>query len=60
MADEGRRARPGLPILFMTGYAQPNVLDSVQLEPCTAVLTKPFSLEALMLNIRALLRKNDC
>ena len=60
MADEGRRARPGLPILFMTGYAQPNVLDSVQLEPCTAVLTKPFSLEALMLNIRALLRKNGC
>lgn len=58
MADTGRSIRPGLPVLFMTGYAQPTVLDNAQLEPDTAVLTKPFTLEALTLNVNTLLR--DC
>ncbi|HDS0919575.1 TPA: PAS domain-containing protein [Pseudomonas putida] len=56
MADTGRSIRPGLPVLFMTGYAQPNVLDNAQLQPNTAVLTKPFTLEALTLNVNALLK----
>ncbi|MND82444.1 hypothetical protein D3C80_742770 [compost metagenome] len=56
MADTGRSIRPGLPVLFMTGYAQPTVLDNAQLEPDTAVLTKPFTLEALTLNVNALLK----
>lgn len=62
MADTGRCTRPGLPILFMTGYAQPHVLDNAQLEPDIAVLTKPFTLEALALNVNNLLRKysHDC
>lgn len=57
MADTGRGIRPGLPVLFMTGYAQPHVLDNAQLELKTAVLTKPFALETLTLNINNLLRK---
>jgi len=57
MADTGRSIRPGLPVLYMTGYAQPNVLDNAQLEPDTAVLTKPFTLEALTLNVNALLKR---
>ncbi|MEW9901925.1 hybrid sensor histidine kinase/response regulator [Pseudomonas putida] len=56
MADTGRGTRPGLPVLFMTGYAQPHVLDNAQLELKTAVLTKPFALEALTLHVNALLR----
>jgi len=44
--------------LFMTGYAQPHVLDNAQLEPNTAVLTKPFTLEALTLNVNALLKRS--
>lgn len=59
MADTGRSNRPGLPVLFMTGYAQPNVLDNAQLEPFSAVLTKPFALEALTLSVKGLLRKNE-
>lgn len=55
-ADTGRGTRPGLPVLFMTGYAQPHVLDNAQLELKTAVLTKPFALEALTLHVNALLR----
>ncbi|MFJ4394465.1 PAS domain-containing protein [Pseudomonas sp. NPDC089395] len=57
MADAGRGTRPGLPVLFMTGYAQPNVLDNAQLEPNTAVLTKPFALEALTMSVNELLRR---
>ncbi|MCE7764855.1 PAS domain-containing protein [Pseudomonas putida] len=58
MADTGRSSRPGLPVLFMTGYAQPHILENAQLEPDTAVLTKPFTLEAFTLNVKALLQKN--
>ncbi|MBC3495640.1 PAS domain-containing protein [Pseudomonas kermanshahensis] len=58
MADAGRCTRSGLPVLFMTGYAQPHVLDNAQLEPNTAVLTKPFTLEALTLNVNALLKRS--
>ena len=57
MVDTGRSTRPDLPVLFMTGFAQPHVLENAKLEPCTAVLTKPFSLEALMLSVNNLLRR---
>lgn len=57
MADAGRSTRPRLPVLFMTGYAQPHALENAQLEPNTAVLTKPFALDALALNVNNLLRQ---
>ncbi|NER58863.1 PAS domain-containing protein [Pseudomonas sp. MAFF212428] len=56
MADRGRQSRPALPVLFMTGYAQPHVLDERPLERCTAVLTKPFALDALTSTVSALLK----
>ncbi|MFJ4445085.1 PAS domain-containing protein [Pseudomonas sp. NPDC089422] len=56
MADAGRSSRRGLPVLLMTGYAQPNILGNAQLEPNTAVLTKPFALEALTISVNELLR----
>ncbi|MBV6290170.1 hybrid sensor histidine kinase/response regulator [Pseudomonas aegrilactucae] len=55
MADKGRQSRPGLPVLFMTGYAQPHVLDQHPLDRCTAVLTKPFALQALTATVSTLL-----
>jgi signal transduction histidine kinase/ActR/RegA family two-component response regulator len=57
MVDSGRSTRPDLPVLFMTGYAQPHVLENAKLGPCTAVLTKPFSLEAMMQSVNTLLRR---
>lgn len=57
MADSARKSRPGLPVLFMTGYAEPAVVGNQPLEASTAVLTKPFALEALNSNVNALLRK---
>lgn len=56
MADKARRCRPDLPVLFITGYAEAHVLDHDYLEPCTAVLTKPFALEALASQVNALLK----
>lgn len=57
MAEKGRTSRPELPVLFMTGYAQSHILEGALLETRTAVLTKPFALDALTLSVDALLRK---
>ncbi|WP_129931787.1 MULTISPECIES: DUF3375 family protein [unclassified Pseudomonas] len=57
MADTGRSTRPGLPVLFMTGYAQLHVLDDALVDSCTSTLTKPFALETLMANVDALLKE---
>jgi PAS domain S-box-containing protein len=56
MADASRATRPGLPVLFITGYAETSVLDLCHLEPFTQVLTKPFGLDALASRIKDLIR----
>jgi CheY-like chemotaxis protein len=57
MADMARRKRPGLPVLFMTGYAESHVLEQCHLQPNTEVLTKPFALETLLSCVKALVRE---
>lgn len=57
MADAGRRCRPLLPVLFITGYAQSNALENSHLEPFTEVLTKPFALEALTSRVNLLINR---
>ncbi len=47
MADAGRVHRPGLKVLFITGYAENALISNEQLDPGMAVLTKPFRLETL-------------
>jgi DNA-binding response OmpR family regulator len=54
MAQEGRRTRPNLPVLFITGYAE-NAALSGFLEPGMELITKPFSVEALVSRVRAML-----
>jgi CheY-like chemotaxis protein len=55
VADAARIARPGLKVLFITGYAENAVLGNGHLEPGMQVLTKPFVMEALALRIKALI-----
>ncbi|ONG58918.1 hybrid sensor histidine kinase/response regulator [Pseudoroseomonas deserti] len=55
MADAGRALRPGLPVLFITGYAESVVIGEGQLEPGMHLMTKPFAMEALAGRIQALL-----
>ena len=55
MADAGRKLRPDLKILFMTGYAENAALASGFLEPGMAMITKPFAMEVLATRIRAII-----
>ena len=55
MADAARTTRPGLKVLFITGYAENALLGNGQLEPGMAVLTKPFRSADLASRVSALL-----
>jgi len=55
VADAARELRPGLKVLFMTGYAENAALASGFLEPGMAMITKPFAMEALATRIRAMI-----
>jgi CheY-like chemotaxis protein len=55
VADAARAARPGLKVLFITGYAENAVLNHGHLEPGMHVLTKPFAVEALASRIKDLI-----
>ncbi|TXN19662.1 PAS domain S-box protein [Methylobacterium sp. WL9] len=57
MADAARVTRPGLKVLFITGYAENAVLGNGYLEPGMQVLTKPFVMEALASRIKDLIAK---
>jgi len=47
VADAARLARPGLKVLYITGYAENAVLSHGHLDPGMHILTKPFSMEDL-------------
>jgi len=47
LADAARMARPNLPVLFITGYAENAIIGNGQLAPGMRVLTKPFVVETL-------------
>ncbi len=55
MVDAAREQRPGLKVLFMTGYAENAALASGFLEPGMEMITKPFAMEALATRIRQML-----
>lgn len=55
VADEARRRIPGLPVLFVTGYADRIALQNNAFDPGIAVLTKPFAIDDLQQQAIALL-----
>jgi CheY-like chemotaxis protein len=57
VADAGRALRPGLRVLFITGYAEGAVLGQGQLEPWMHVLHKPFEIDALTNQVRQILQQ---
>jgi len=57
MADAARVSRPGLKVLFITGFAENALLNNGQLEPGMSVLTKPFPVDTLAARIRELIAK---
>jgi CheY-like chemotaxis protein len=58
VADYGRIARPGLKILFITGYAETSVLGGAQLDDGMGILTKPFAMDGLASRIKELISSN--
>lgn len=55
LADAARAARPGLKVLFITGYAESAVLTGGDLEEGMHIMTKPFELKALARRVTSLI-----
>lgn len=55
IADAGRELRPGLKVLYMTGYAENAALAPGFHQPGTAIITKPFAIEALAARVRSII-----
>ncbi len=52
LADEALRRRPGLKVLYMTGYSRDAITWRGRLEPGIHLLAKPFSQEELAAKVR--------
>ena len=55
LADEARRQRQGLKVLFTTGYARNAIVHGGRLDPGVELITKPFSQAALAAKLRDIL-----
>jgi signal transduction histidine kinase len=55
VADAGRALRPGLKVLFMTGYADSAAKAGGFLEPGMKLMAKPFVLDVLTAQIREMI-----
>jgi signal transduction histidine kinase/PAS domain-containing protein/ActR/RegA family two-component response regulator len=54
LADAARTTRPGLPVLFITGYAENAVLNHGHLEAGMQVMTKPFDMDTFARRVKTL------
>jgi CheY-like chemotaxis protein len=55
LAEIARGSRPGLKVLFVTGYAEHATFRNDFLDPGMDMLTKPFALDALGAKVRAMI-----
>jgi DNA-binding response OmpR family regulator len=55
LADEARRRRPGLRVLFTTGYTRNAVVHNGILDPGVEMIGKPFTIEQLAAKVREVL-----
>ncbi len=55
LADTLRAARPGLRVLYMSGYPDGAIVNHGLLEPGVAYLAKPFTTEAVVRKVREVL-----
>ena len=59
LAEIARQHRPGLRILFMTGYAQKATERQGLLEDGMDMVAKPFSIDLLATKIRSMISVDD-
>ena len=55
LAEIGRQLRPGLRILFITGYAEHAAVRGGFLDPGMQMITKPFTFELLTAKVREMI-----
>jgi PAS domain S-box-containing protein len=55
LADAARRLRPGLKVLFITGYAESAAVRDGLVEPGMEVIAKPFAVNALAARIQGMI-----
>ena len=52
LAEEATKRRPGLRVLYMTGYSRDAIMRDGRLDPGVHLLGKPFSMEELAAKVR--------
>jgi CheY-like chemotaxis protein len=57
LADEARRRRPDLKVLFTTGYARNAIVHHGRLDPGVELIGKPFTYAELAVKVRQVLDK---
>ncbi|HEY4166586.1 MAG TPA: response regulator [Reyranella sp.] len=57
LAEEAGRRRPGLRLLFMTGYTRNAIVHAGVLDPDVQMIAKPFTLEELAAKLTVVLAK---
>ena len=55
MAEIGRKIRPGLKVLFITGYAEHAAVRGGFLDPGMQLITKPFTFDLLTAKVREMI-----
>ena len=55
LAEKARRHRPGLRVLYMSGYAQPVLASQGTLDTGVVLLEKPFTEQSLLVRVREVL-----
>jgi CheY-like chemotaxis protein/two-component sensor histidine kinase len=55
LAEEARTKRPGLNVLYTTGYSRNAIIHQGRLDPGISLITKPFTREQLAESIRKIL-----
>ncbi|MBN2992418.1 response regulator [Pseudomonas cedrina subsp. fulgida] len=56
LAEIGRQLRPGLKVLFITGYAEHAAVRGGFLDPGMQLITKPFTFDLLTAKVREMIR----
>ena len=52
LADDASRVRPGLKVLYTTGYSRNAIVHNGRLDPNVQLLSKPFIFEQLAMHVR--------
>ncbi len=55
LADEAAQVRPGLRVLFTTGYSRNAIVHHGRLDARVQLISKPFTFEQLAIRVRDIL-----